>query len=218
MTDLDPDRRLAIVHVAAARRPAVAALWRLDVTLGSVLARGRDPMVSRIRLAWWREALERLDRDPPPPEPLLQALARDLLPAGVSGAELAKMEEGWCPLLEAGPLGAATLAGYAADRGGRLFRLTARLLGGDEPAVDAAGEAWALVDLARRSADAVEAEAALAAAWRRRLPSSWPARLRPLGMLAQLARRDMERPASGFEPPGAPARMLRMLRHRLTGR
>ena len=63
-------------------RPRVEALWRLDVTLGAVLATGREPMVSRIRLAWWREALERLDREPPPAEPVLQALAAHVLPAG----------------------------------------------------------------------------------------------------------------------------------------
>ena len=80
--DLDPDRRLALAYVPAAARPAVEALWRLDVTLGAVLAAGREPMIGRIRLAWWREALEKLDREAPPAEPLLQALAERVVPAG----------------------------------------------------------------------------------------------------------------------------------------
>ncbi len=217
LTDLDPDRRLALAYVPPARRPAVEALWRLDVALGSVLATGREPMVSRIRLAWWREALERLDREPPPAEPLLQALARHLLAAGVGGAELAEMEAGWSRLLIPGRLSAADLAGHAAQRGGRLFRLSARLLGGEEMQVGGAGEAWALVDLARRSADPADAAAALAAAAAVRLPVRWPVPLRPLGMLALLARRDAARAGRGFEARGAPPRMLRMLRHRLTG-
>ena len=219
MTPLDPDRTLALAYVPAARRPAVGALWRLDGALSSVLSTGREPMISRIRLAWWREALEKLDRERPPAEPVLDALARLVVPAGVTGAELAAMESGWEVLLSAEPLGPADLDLYASARGGLLFRYTARLLG--EPladaGVDAGGGAWALIDLARNSADAGDAEAAVAAA--RALPMMrWPPRLRPLGMLAVLAARDAEAGRAGWEPQGAPRRMLRMARHRLSGK
>ena len=101
---MDPERQLALAYVPAARRAAVEALWRLDVALGSVLATGSDPMISRIRLAWWRESLEKLDHARPPAEPLLEALAQHVLPAGVSGADLAAMEEGWEALLSPAPL------------------------------------------------------------------------------------------------------------------
>ena len=107
-------------------------------------------MVSRIRLAWWREALERLDHAPPPAEPVLQALAAHVLPL-VSGAELAAMEEGWAALLDEGLLDSESLDRHAACRGGLLFRYSARLLGEAE-AAEPAGERWALVDLARHSA------------------------------------------------------------------
>lgn len=215
--ELDPDRRLALAYVPAARRAAVEALWRLDLALGSVLATGREPMIGQIRLAWWRESLEKLDRERPPVEPVLQALAAFVLPAGVTGAELAAMEEGWSVLLAPDPLGADDLARYAAARGGLLFRHSARLLGaagGTEP--ERAGEGWALVDLARHSADAGDVEAAIAAARERAAPFRWPSRLRPLGMLAALARRDAAA-APAWEVQGAPGRMLRMLRHRITG-
>ena len=88
---LDPDRTLALAYVAAAARPAVQALWRLDAAFAAILATGTQPMISQLRLAWWREALERLDAAPPPAEPVLQALAAYVLPV-VSGAELAAME------------------------------------------------------------------------------------------------------------------------------
>lgn len=210
---LDADRRLALAYVAAASRPALEALWRLDATLGAVLAAGRDPMVSRIRLAWWGEALERLEAAPPPAEPVLQGIAAFALPA----AELAAMTDGWEVLLADGPLGAAELEAYAAARGGALFRHSARLLGDADFPVDAAGRLWALVDLARRSADRGEASAALEAAARIEGGRLWPKRLRPLGMLAILAARDIARGSGNWEAQGAPARMLRMLRHRLTG-
>ena len=46
----------------------------------------------------------------------------------------------------------------------------------------------------------------------------WPSALRPLGMLAALALRDAARGTGRFERQGAPARMLAMARHRLTGK
>ncbi len=209
--DLDPDRTLALAYVAARRRPAVAALWRLDASLAAILGTGTQPMVSQLRLAWWREALERLDAAPPPAEPVLQALAAHVLPL-VSGAELAAMEEGWLLLLSDGALGEDELARYAALRGGLLFRYSARLLG--EPAfpVEPAGEAWALADLARHSRRTDESKLYL--------PESkmkWPKKLRPLGMLAMLARRDLEPARIKRERQGSPARMLRMVWHRISG-
>ena len=217
MTELDPDRILALAYVPSARRAAVAALWRLDVALGAVPATGREPMVGRIRLAWWREALERLDASPPPPEPVLEGIARHLLPAGIAGAELAAMEEGWAVLLAPERLSPGELDRYAAARGGGLFRLTARLLGAEGEILGADGERWALVDLARCSLDPAEAAATLDAARKRAGRARWPTSLRPLGMLAALARRDLRRGAGRWERPGSPARMMRMLRHRLTG-
>ena len=214
---LDPERQLALAYVPVPIRPAIDALWRLDVTLGQVLVTGSEPMISRIRLAWWREALERLDRETPPAEPMLETVSRDLLPAGISGAELAVIEEGWTILAEAGALGMDDLAAYGAARGGTLFDLVGRLLGGSQPGLDAAGARWALVDLARRSGNREEAEAALAAARAIGAPSThWPRSLRPLGMLAALADRDIARGTN--ERQGSPARIWRMIRHRLTGR
>jgi phytoene synthase len=204
--------------VPAALRPALHALWRLDVTLGEVLATGRDPMVSRIRLAWWREALEKLDLAPPPAEPVLQSLAAHVVRRGVSGAELAAMEEGWAELLSEEALGETALGAYAAARGGQLFRLSARLLGGEEEMVRQAGGRWALVDLARRSSNPVEAAAACDLARRGDDDSKLNRKLRALGMLDLLAKRDLNRRDGSWECQGSPARMARILAYRLTAR
>ena len=214
--ELDPDRILALSYVPARRRAAVGALWRLDSALGAALAGGREPMIARIKLAWWREALERLDREPAPAEPALLDAATQLLPI-LSGAELAAMEEGWAVLPSRDTLSADELRTYAERRGGLVFRYSARLLEAEADGVDQAGEAWALVDLARHCATREDADVALAAARERRLPRRWPARLRPLGMLAALAERDADPARPPWEPKGAPARMWRMLRHRITG-
>src|SRR3954470_11347204 len=151
MADLDPDVTLALSYVPAARRPALQALFALDAALGAVLAGGREPMISRIKLAWWREAIEALDGEEAPAEPVLQGLAEHVLPAGVSGSQLAEMEKGWGALLSDAPLTPEELATYAARGGETLFAGAARLL---ESEAKAGGEAWALVDLARRSGNA----------------------------------------------------------------
>ena len=215
--DLDPDRRLVLAYAPAKARPALEALWRLDVTLGAVVAGAREKMVARIRLAWWREALERLDAAPPPAEPLLKALAATVLPAGVSGAALAAMEEGWNVLLDDGPLDAAALETYAARRGALLFRHGAHLLGAAGE-VEPAGARWALVDFARHSSRPEEAVMALKIAAEMDEPPVWPRELQPLAMLALLARRDLAHGGPPFERQGSPGRMARLLAYRLTGR
>jgi phytoene synthase len=218
MAELDRDRLLALSYISAKARPGVEALWQLDAALAAVLTSRRDPLISQIKLAWWRDALEQLDGGRPPAEPALEAVAAHVLPRGVTGKELSEMETGWTLLLTPDPLSADELDRFAAARGGLLFRYAARLLGG-EASVDAGagGEAWALIDLARHSGSEVDAEAAVAAAASRRW-GRWPSALRPLGMLAVLAHRDAEPGRPRWEEPGAPGRMLRMLRHRLTGR
>lgn len=217
MTPLDPDRTLALAYVPHRTRPAVEALWRLDAALGAVLAGGRDRLISQIKLVWWRDSLEKLDRERAPGEPVLQAVATQLLTAGISGAELAGMETPWSVLLDEHALEPAQLEAYAA-RGRQLFRLSARLM---SPASDfpteEAGALWALADLARHSGEP-DATAAREAARGHRLDQRWPSALRPLGMLACLAARDMGREAGPPEPQGSPARMLRMFRHRLIGK
>ena len=219
MSDLDHDRTLALSYIPACSRAAVRALWQLDAALGAVLTSGREPLISQIKLAWWRDSLEKLDRERAPAEPALLSAAEQILPRGVTGADLSGMAEGWGLLLTPDPMTREELARYAAARGGLLFRFSALLLGAESnPEVEAAGEGWALLDLARHSGSEIDAEAAVAAARARPGPRRWPSRLRPLGMLAALAQRDAEEGRARWEPQGAPRRMLRMIRHRLTGR
>lgn len=221
VTPLDPDRTLALSYVPAERRAALGALWRLDAAMGAVLAGGREPTLSQIKLVWWRDSLAKLDEGRPPAEPVLEEAAAHILPRGIKGKQLARLEEGWSILLSQGALSGDDLARYGLGRGALLFRFSSSLLGFQlsEP-VKRAGEGWALADLARHSND-VDAKAALAAAAERLAgvtAQRWPGPMRPLGMLAMLALRDTQRGLDAREPQGSPARMARMFRHRLTGR
>ena len=120
-------------------------MFAIDDALAGVVQSSTQPALGLIRLAWWREALERLDLQPPPPEPRLKAVAAELLARGVSGAMVAKLEEGWAALLHEEP--DMELVG---QRGARLFALGAKLLGADDNRLDAAGRLFAYGQLGRR--------------------------------------------------------------------
>lgn len=216
----DPDRALALTYALADRRLALAALFRLDEALGQIVRGARDPLLGQMRLTWWHEALSGLSPDIVPPDPVLaDLLTSGVVPGAVDGVELAGMIDGWEGLLEE----PADLTRFATDRGGRLFAMAGRVLGeGTGPVdLDAAGGLWALADLARHSSSEGGASEALSAACVR-VPAAtavrWPGRLRALGALTVLAARDVGRGSGRIEPAGHPRRMVRALRHRLTGR
>lgn len=214
----DPEVALSLSYAPPTRRAGLTALWALDAQLGATLRHAKDPMVARLRLTWWYEALGRLDTAPPPAQPLLAALAAQILPLGVTGQSLAAMTDGWEALLVPDPLSDADLLAYAGGRGG-LFVLAGTLLGAQAAPLAAAGQGWALVDLAAHVRDpetALRARALAAPLLAEALAPRWRPQSRPLGAIAVLAERDLRR--ADREPRGAPGRVLRMLKHRITGR
>jgi len=198
------DRDLVRLYWPVELRPAFDALFAIDDALGEVVASSTQPALGAIRLAWWRDALERLDTSAPPPEPRLQAAASLLLPRGVSGAWLARIAEGWAALFDEVRDTAAIGA-----RGEALFAAGAGLLGNDDPQVTEAGRYFALADVARRGLApllTVPVE-----------PLRFARALRPLTALARLAVRDL-RHGEPFEPEATPGRAAALLAHRWTGR
>lgn len=212
--ELDPERALTLAYVAADARPSVAALWRLDARLGEVVAASREPALGMIKLAWWREQLAALSNAARPEDPALADLHDDPKLRRM-GSEIAEIELGWAAVM-AGAKDAEALVLHASERGARLFALTAGLLAPDEAFdVGAAGERWALVDLAMRGWGKDPLKLA-GERWIDRTAPGWPTALRALGMLDALARRDITR--GTISPPGSPARVLRMMWHRASGR
>lgn len=197
-------------HVPAGLRPAFEALWQIDAAMGDVVARSTQPALGAVKLAWWRERLAELDRGAVPAEPRLQAATQHLLARGMTGAELAELEDGWATLLDE-----MVDAARVADRGARLFRLGARILGSGDKNVGDAGALYALVSVGRRGVpELLEPAKGLAKSLAgHRFSSS----LRPLTALARLAARDL-RHGPPFEQEGIPPRLAAMLRHRWSGR
>ncbi|MDQ3077997.1 MAG: hypothetical protein M3Q83_04045 [Pseudomonadota bacterium] len=212
------DRDLVRLYWPTELRSAFDALFGIDDALAEIVATTSEPALGAIRLAWWREASERLDHGPPPPEPRLQAAATNLLPRGLSGAEIGALEGGWRRLLDPFPwdIKAAEAIWF---RGCHLFTLAARLLGASDDAIEPAGGAWALIAAARRTGDAESRGMMLDQA---RILSAtlhgrrFEKRLRPLTMLGALARRDCVR-GQPFEPEATPGRAAALLSHRMFG-
>ena len=186
-------------------RPAFNALFDIDDAMAGVVARATEPVLAVIKLAWWREELEKLDTAPPPAEPRLQAAAAELLPKSVTGRELAGLADGWAALLDERPDVDRVQA-----RGELLFALGARLLGASHSGVGEAGRLYALSDVTRRGLRDFRSAAAGPPMMR------FPPRLRPLTGLAALARRDLARGPG--EAEATPGRSWTLIRHRLSGR
>jgi phytoene synthase len=171
--------------------------------MAEVVARSTQPALGAIKLAWWRERLEELDQGKVPAEPRLQAAAVELLPRGISGSELAELEDGWLTLLEETPD-----AERALSRGAKIFALAARLIGNEPPAfLDAMGRLYGAgslhrLGLAPEGAGVTTPFKSAASCFRR------------LTGLAVLAKRDLQR----LEAEGTPGRAWALLKHRLTGR
>lgn len=185
----DEERLLALSYTLGVTRPAMLALWQLDEALGRIVASTTEPMIGQMRLTWWYERLVGLDAGERAAEPLLGRLRDEVLPLGVSGADLAELIEGWEALLDPLPLDQKNLELFADKRGGTLFALSGKLLRIETNR--ASGEGWALVDFAARCSDPVTAERAVVLA-RERLATV--ARLpKPLRILTRLARAKVRR-------------------------
>jgi phytoene synthase len=184
----------------------------LDLALADVVATSSDAALGAIRLAWWRERLEGLDTDvAAPAEPRLRAVADQLLVRGVGGKELTRLEDAWLSLLEPLPWSDPQAKGLKL-RGGILFGIGARLLGGDREDAEAAGELWSLADGAHHCSDPQSREYLLAEARTVRLPAKVPSTVRPLTVLAALTAHDVRHGADGA------GRVSAALAHHLRGK
>jgi phytoene synthase len=212
MTSPGPERELILAYAPPAGRAALAALLMLDDALAALLRTTREPAIGQIRLAWWREALAKLDSAPPPAEPVLQAIAA----SGLGGGALTPIVHGWEVLIEAEQLDTAALERFGEGRGA-LFVLAGEAMGAAGDPLREAGKGWALADLARHLAPPEEAAEARAMAMRlldAAAGARWSRNGRALGAMVHLARRDLAR-----DQENAPlSRISRLLWHRWTGR
>ena len=155
---LDYDRYLAVVFAPAPCREALFALLAFNQEVARVSEAVSEPMLGRIRLQWWREALDEIYAGRPARRhaaalPLAAAIrAHHLDRAAFDGLLDAREAD-----LEPGPpADLAALERYAAATDGALTALMLAAAGAaSAPALEAArrvGTAWALVGALRAAA------------------------------------------------------------------
>ena len=182
----------------------------LDARLGQIIRGRREPLATQLRLAWWREMLERPVAQWPNGEPLLESLRGWREPAA-----LAVLASGWEALLVE-DLTPRAIAEFV-DARGQAFAALARELGVEAvEEASAAARIWALADLAANLSEG--AERRLAVDYGRTLgsPSRLSASLRPLAVLAALGAASLKR--GGGDLLAGPGGALIALRIGLTGR
>jgi len=207
--DLPPPQRLALAYAPARARPATEALLALDSRFAAILRARLEPIATQLRLAWWREMLERPAAEWPRGEPVLDALRGWRDPSG-----LAVLASGWEALM-AETLAPDSIAEFAASRARAFVCLAGELGVETECAAEEPARIWALADLAANLSDAAERAVVIELAGNR-APPPLSAPLRPLAVLAGLGARALRK--GGAPLLDGPGSALLALRIGLTGR
>jgi NADH dehydrogenase [ubiquinone] 1 alpha subcomplex assembly factor 6 len=151
----DPDRYLTTLFAPADRREALVALYLFNFEVAKTREIVREPLLGRIRLQWWREAIDEIYRGAKirrheVVEPLAEAIRKGDL-TRYHFDRLIEARE--ADLEEAPAADLAALETYAADTSSRLVWLALESLGmRDAASVEAGrriGIAWALVGMIR---------------------------------------------------------------------
>lgn len=196
LATLPTEQRLAMAYAPAGSRAACLALLALDARLAGLIRTTREPMLGQIQLAWWREQILADPAKRPHGEPLLTLLGRWRQPKD----GLIALIDGWELLLGLDRWERHPIKALAEARGDAWAALANDSCTQCEE-VRAAGQAWALADLAIRCSNpddrAIVLDLLQACGWQgRRLPRT----VRPLAVLYGLARRSEGRGAFLSDP------------------
>jgi phytoene synthase len=178
-----PPARLALAYSTAADRPLWSSYFALEARLAETGRRTSQPMMTQLRLAWWRDRLSTPASDWPQGEPLLAAL----VPWDRERGALVALVDGWEALLVGDDAGRALAEARIC-----IMVALARLLGIDAaPGIEAAARVW------------LAPEGAMSA-------SPLPRSMRPLAVLRLLAVRDAARQDGATGPFGDAFALLRL--------
>lgn len=207
-------QRLALAYAPRSMKDQWLSLLALDARLGGVVRQTHEPMLGQIRLAWWRDVLDKAKQDRPSGDPLVDLLG------SWRGEEraLISLVDAWETLLTCETLAAKQVGDYAEARA-IAYSTMARISGAAECEVAAmkAAEAWVLADLVSGLSEESEKACALAVASKVEGASALPVRsLRPLAVLGGLGARALRR--EGGAVLKRPSDLLAVLRLGILGR
>lgn len=149
----DRDRFLCALFAPEAEREALAALYAFNAEVARIPELVTEPLVGRMRVQWWRDAIEAVFAGRPPAHavagPLAEAVRRHGLGREPFDRLLDAREGDLDPEVQPPTLDA--LVAYAEATSSTLAALGVRVLDADgaAPAACEAGIAWALAGLVR---------------------------------------------------------------------
>ncbi|MDA1132690.1 MAG: squalene/phytoene synthase family protein, partial [Proteobacteria bacterium] len=79
--DGDRDRYLSIQFAPPAARPGLLAVAAFAAEIAAIPGKVSEPVMGQMRVAWWRDALDRIEARDPPHHPVALALAAAWRPA-----------------------------------------------------------------------------------------------------------------------------------------
>lgn len=152
ISGLPIEQQLALSQASGPHFDALSLFLQLDRRLGQFVSQSKEPMLTQMRLAWWRDQFGKAISDRPTGDPILDAMS-----VTWSGEEnaLVALVNGWEALLSPPPLGEEAALEFATGRSA-CFAAMARMAGGDPANASHCGAMWAFADLASRMSDADE--------------------------------------------------------------
>lgn len=151
----DNDRFLCALFAPADRREALLVLFAFNVEIARIRELVHEPLIGRMRLQWWREAVDAVyGAAMPPRHPIVEALATVVRRYGLSRERFERLLEARGRDLDDDPPASfERLLAYADGTSAALSELALEILGVRDDAALAAGRAvgmgWALTGLLR---------------------------------------------------------------------
>jgi phytoene/squalene synthetase len=144
----DPDRYLIAIAAPKEFRPALFVLYAFNLEISKTRETVSEPMLGRIRLQWWREAIEGIYQGTPRNHEVVMGLAFIIENFSLSRQHFDDMIDGReFDLEDREPEDIPELISYAQQTSGNLLQLSAEVLKTDKATADRIGVAWALIGL-----------------------------------------------------------------------
>jgi len=150
----DHDRFLTLAFAPASKQPALLALYAFNIEIARIAELVSEPMLGQIRLQWWRETIEAMDKGEVRGHVVAGALAEARETAAISLPSLHDLLDARERDLDETPFpDMAALETYAEATSSSLIALAVEILGGERAdhasAIKHGGIAYALTGLLR---------------------------------------------------------------------
>lgn len=139
---LTPPQLLALRHAPISWRNELRFLLLFDARMQSVVIAGREPLLTRMKLAWWREALNKPADQRPKGEPLLAEISMLEVTGAPLVAQAAELlVDAWEEVADPDQVDTKVLERHRQGRGDAVFVHFAGRAGEAEN-LRLAGQAW----------------------------------------------------------------------------